>query len=129
MSIRATSASTAAINAVTALSMYVGPIVVDPPVLLAPMAAVTDLPFRRLARRLGAAMETSEMIACREAVLRTEGSLKKASRSTDGAVMAVQLAGHDPAIMADAARLGADDGANIIDLNFFKIKDFYTYAQ
>lgn len=58
------------------------------------------------------------MIACREAVLRTEGSRKKASRSTDGAVMAVQLAGHDPTIMAEAARLCAEDGADIIDLNF-----------
>ena len=100
------------------MGILIGSIELPTAVLLAPMSGVTDLPFRRLARRLGAAMETSEMIACREAVLRTEGSLKKASRSTDGAIMAVQLAGHDPAIMADAARLCADDGANIIDLNF-----------
>ena len=100
------------------MGILIGFIELPTAVLLAPMSGVTDLPFRRLARRLGAAMETSEMIACREAVLRTEGSLKKASRSTDGAIMAVQLAGHDPAIMADAARLCADDGANIIDLNF-----------
>ncbi len=86
--------------------------------LLAPMSGVTDLPFRRLARQLGAGMETSEMIACREAGLQTAQARKKASRVADGAVMAVQLAGHDPDIMADAARLCADDGADIIDLNF-----------
>ena len=98
------------------MGIKVGSLTLAAPVLLAPMSGVTDLPFRRLARRFGAAMETSEMIACREAVLRTEGSRKKASRS--GAVMAVQLAGHDPDIMADAARLCVDDGADIIDLNF-----------
>jgi len=100
------------------MSIDVGDITIQTPVLLAPMSGVTDLPFRRLARRLGAAMETSEMIACREAVLRTAASRKKASRAADGAIMAVQIAGHDPVIMADAARLCADDGADIIDLNF-----------
>ena len=100
------------------MGILIGSIELPTTVLLAPMSGVTDLPFRRLARRLGAAMETSEMIACREAVLRTEGSQKKASRSVKGAVMAVQLAGHDPAIMADAARMYVDDGADIIDLNF-----------
>ena len=100
------------------MSIRIGSIELSTPVLLAPMSGVTDLPFRRLARRLGAAMETSEMIACREAVLRTEGSLKKASRSVEGAIMAVQIAGHDPSIMADAAQLCADGGADIIDLNF-----------
>jgi tRNA-dihydrouridine synthase B len=100
------------------MSIKIGPIELRTPVLLAPMSGVTDLPFRRLARRLGAAMETSEMIACREAVLQTIASRKKATRATKGAVMAVQIAGHDPAIMADAARLCADDGADIIDLNF-----------
>ena len=100
------------------MSIKIGSISLSAPVLLAPMSGVTDLPFRRLVRRFGAAMETSEMIACREAVLRTEGSRKKASRSADRAILAVQLAGHDPAIMADAARLCVDDGADIIDLNF-----------
>lgn len=100
------------------MGIKIGSIALSAPVLLAPMSGVTDLPFRRLARRLGAAMETSEMIACREAVIRTEGSRKKATRSADDTVMAVQLAGHDPAIMADAARMCVDDGADIIDLNF-----------
>ncbi len=100
------------------MSIQIGSISLSAPVFLAPMSGVTDLPYRRLVRRLGAAMETSEMIACREAVLRTEGSRKKASRSADEAIMAVQLAGHDPAIMADAAWLCVDDGADIIDLNF-----------
>jgi tRNA-dihydrouridine synthase B len=100
------------------MSIMIGPLSLDTPVLLAPMSGVTDLPFRRLARRLGAGMETSEMIACREAIQQTAQSRKKAARGADGALMAVQLAGHDPAVMADAARLCADDGADIIDLNF-----------
>ena len=100
------------------MSISIGSIELPTKVFLAPMSGVTDLPFRRLARRLGAAVETSEMIACREAVSRTEVCLKKASRSGDSAVMAVQLAGHDPLIMADAARLCVDGGADIIDLNF-----------
>jgi len=100
------------------MSFRIGSIEFVAPVFLAPMSGVTDLPYRRLVRRLGAAMETSEMIACREAVLRTEGARKKASRSSAGTVMAVQLAGHDPAIMADAARMCVDDGADIVDLNF-----------
>lgn len=100
------------------MSIRVGSMEFVAPVFLAPMSGVTDLPYRRLVRQLGAAMETSEMIACREAVLRTEGARKKASRSAAGTVMAVQLAGHDPAIMADAARMCADDGADIVDLNF-----------
>ncbi len=100
------------------MSIQIGPLKLDAPVLLAPMSGVTDLPFRRLARRLGAAMETSEMIACREAILRTDSSRRKAGRASDGAIMAVQIAGHDPEIMADAARFCVDDGADIIDLNF-----------
>jgi tRNA-dihydrouridine synthase B len=58
------------------------------------------------------------MIACREAVQRTEVSRKKAARAAGAAATAVQLAGHDPAIMAEAAKICADDGADIIDINF-----------
>jgi tRNA-dihydrouridine synthase B len=91
---------------------------IDVPVFLAPMSGVTDLPFRQLAYRQGAAMETSEMLASGEALRETEASLKKASRAADGAVLAVQLAGHDPLMMAEAAKLCAGNGADIIDINF-----------
>ncbi|MEX2614718.1 MAG: tRNA dihydrouridine synthase DusB [Alphaproteobacteria bacterium] len=88
------------------------------PVFLAPMSGVTDRPFRQLAFRQGAAMETSEMLASGEALLETEASQKKAARAADGAVLAVQLAGHDPSMMAEAAKLCAGNGADIIDINF-----------
>lgn len=91
---------------------------IDVPVFLAPMSGVTDLPFRQLAFRQGAAMETSEMLASGEALLETEASQKKAARAADGAVLAVQLAGHDPVMMAEAAKLCAGNGADIIDINF-----------
>jgi tRNA-dihydrouridine synthase B len=100
------------------MSITIGDHVFDAPVFMAPMSGVTDLPFRRLARQLGAGLETSEMIACREAVQRSAVSRKKAARATQDAVMAVQLAGHDPEIMAEAAKICADEGADIIDLNF-----------
>ncbi|PPR24454.1 MAG: putative tRNA-dihydrouridine synthase [Alphaproteobacteria bacterium MarineAlpha10_Bin3] len=96
----------------------IGELVFDAPVFLAPMSGVTDLPFRRLARQLGAGLETSEMIACREAIQRSAVSRKKAARANHNAAMAVQLAGHDPDIMAEAAKICADEGADIIDLNF-----------
>jgi tRNA-dihydrouridine synthase B len=100
------------------MSITIGDMVFDAPVFLAPMSGVTDLPFRRLARRLGAGLETSEMIACREAIQRSTASRKKAARATHNAAMAVQLAGHDPDIMAEAAKICAGEGADIIDLNF-----------
>lgn len=82
------------------------------------MSGVTDLPFRRLARRQGAAIETSEMLASREAVRETAASRKRMARAGDGGILAVQLAGHDPETMADAARVCADAGADIVDINF-----------
>ena len=100
------------------MSIKIDTFVFDAPVFLAPMSGVTDLPFRRLARRFGAGLETSEMIACREAIARSAASRKKAARATGDAVMAVQLAGHDPAIMAEAANICAGEGADIIDINF-----------
>ena len=85
---------------------------------MAPMSGVTDLPFRQLARDQGAAMETSEMLASREAVRETETSQKRMARGDKTAVLAVQLAGHDPETMAEAARACAGSGADIIDINF-----------
>ncbi|GAA0583956.1 tRNA dihydrouridine synthase DusB [Craurococcus roseus] len=88
------------------------------PVYLAPMSGVTDLPFRRLARRLGTGMVVSEMIASQAMVRENRQTLKMAEVDGFGAPSAVQLAGCDPEVMADAARLAVDRGAAVVDINF-----------
>ncbi|WP_119166303.1 tRNA dihydrouridine synthase DusB [Algihabitans albus] len=88
------------------------------PVVLAPMSGVTDLPFRRLVKRLGAGLVVSEMIASQSMIRQTKESLKLSSSTPEEFPMAVQLAGHEPDVMAEAARLNADRGAAIIDINF-----------
>lgn len=88
------------------------------PVILAPMSGVTDLPFRRLARRLGAPMVVSEMIASQAMVRTNRQTLKMAEVDGFGGPASVQLAGCDPATMAEAARLVVDRGAAIVDINF-----------
>lgn len=98
--------------------LSVGPVAIDTPVYLAPMSGVTDLPFRTVARALGAPVVVSEMIASGEAIRETRGTLKRAEALDDDTPHIVQLAGHDPATMAEAAKLCADLGADIVDLNF-----------
>jgi tRNA-dihydrouridine synthase B len=110
------------------------PIVLGPratitlPVILAPMSGVTDLPFRRLCRRLGAGLVVSEMIASWAMIRENRQTLKMAQLDGEGAdedtpgspqsPQSVQLAGCDPAAMAEAAKLNEDRGAAIIDINF-----------
>lgn len=107
------------------------PIVLGPratialPVILAPMSGVTDLPFRRLCRRLGAGLVVSEMIASWAMIRENRQTLKMAQLDQDGtdpdeagSPQSVQLAGCDPAAMAEAAKLNEDRGAAIIDINF-----------
>jgi nifR3 family TIM-barrel protein len=91
-------------------------VVIDTPVILAPMSGVTDLPFRRLARELGASLVVSEMIASWAMVRENQATLRMAT--LDGAPSSIQLAGCDPAAMAEAARIGVDRGADLIDINF-----------
>jgi len=91
-------------------------VVIDTPVILAPMSGVTDLPFRRLARALGTGLVVSEMIASWAMVRENQATLRMASM--DGHPTSIQLAGCDPAAMAEAARIAADRGADIIDINF-----------
>jgi len=90
----------------------------DDPVILAPMSGVTDLPFRRLVKRLGAGLVVSEMIASEAMIRETRQSLTMARSCSEEQPMAVQLAGCEPRVMADAAKLNADRGARIIDINF-----------
>src|SRR5258708_31263160 len=95
-----------------------GGVVIDPPVILAPMSGVTDLPFRQTAKQLGAGMVVSEMIASWAMIRENRKTLDMAEIDGGGGVSAVQLAGCDPAAMAEAAQLAVDKGAHLIDINF-----------
>jgi tRNA-dihydrouridine synthase B len=100
------------------MSINIGPISLADPVILAPMSGVTDMPFRRLVKRHGAGLVVSEMIASQAMIRQSRQSLKMAEKSPEEFPMAVQLAGCEPAVMAEAAKLNADLGAQIIDINF-----------
>lgn len=88
------------------------------PVILAPMSGVTDLPFRKLVKKCGAGLVVSEMIASRAMILQTRQSMQKCAVSEGEDTTSIQLAGCDPDVMADAAKLNEDIGAKIIDINF-----------
>src|SRR5688572_15741251 len=98
--------------------LQIGKIRIDDPVILAPMSGVTDAPYRRLVKKFGAGLLVSEMIASRAMIMQTRESLGKCRRSEDEDCTSVQLAGNEPDVMADAARLNEDLGAPIIDLNY-----------
>jgi tRNA-dihydrouridine synthase B len=100
------------------IKFSIGTIGVQDPVFLAPMTGVTDLPFRRMVKRYGAGLVFSEMIASRSMIEEYRSSPKASKSYTEEFPMAVQLAGCEPDIMAEAARINADRGAAIIDLNF-----------
>ncbi len=100
------------------MGINVGPVAIDDPVILAPMSGVTDRPFREIVRGLGVGLVVSEMIASQEMVRAARASLRSSTDCAEEYPMAVQLAGHDPQIMAEAARLNVDRGAAIIDINF-----------
>ncbi len=108
--------------AATALApIDLGGVVIERPVILAPMSGVTDLPYRRLARRLGAGLVVSEMIASWAMVRENAATLRMAEVADCGpgaGPNAVQLAGCEPEAMAEAARIAADRGADLIDINF-----------
>src|SRR5712692_7937615 len=100
------------------MSIAIGSITLDDPVILAPMSGVTDLPFRRLVKSFGAGLVVSEMIASEAMIRQTRQSMAMAANCSEEQPMAVQLAGCEPAVVAEAARLNADRGAAIIDINF-----------
>ena len=100
------------------MGIQVGPVALADPVILAPMSGVTDMPFRRLVKRSGAGLVVSEMIASQAMIRQNRQSMKLATNCAEEYPMAVQLAGRDPAVMAEAARLNEDRGAAIIDINF-----------
>lgn len=99
------------------MSINVGPVSIEDPVILAPMSGVTDLPFRRLVKRHGAGLVVSEMIASEAMVRASRQSLKMAENTPEEFPMSVQLAGCEGHVMAEAAKLNEDCGAAIIDIN------------
>jgi tRNA-dihydrouridine synthase B len=100
------------------MTIQIGKIQLENNVLLAPMSGVTDLPFRKLVKNFGASLVISEMIASRAMIMQTKDSLKKCQKDATHYPMSVQLAGCDPKVMAEAAKLNEDLGADIIDINF-----------
>lgn len=96
----------------------IGPITLEDPVILAPMSGVTDMPFRRLVKKHGAGLVVSEMIASQAMIRECRKTLQMISRSEGENPMSVQLAGCEPEVMAEAAKLNEDRGAHIIDINF-----------
>ncbi|MGA1296598.1 MAG: tRNA-dihydrouridine synthase, partial [Burkholderiaceae bacterium] len=97
--------------------LMIGPYRIAHPVLVAPMAGVTDRPYRQLCRSFGAAYAVSEMAASNPALWRSVKTSQRLNHQGEPAPIAVQLAGADPLMMAEAARYNADRGAQIIDIN------------
>jgi tRNA-dihydrouridine synthase B len=87
------------------------------PLLVAPMAGITDRPFRRLARRYGAALAVSEMVSARPELRNSRKTRLRLDHAGEPGPVSVQIAGADPAMMAEAARLNVGEGAQIIDIN------------
>jgi tRNA-dihydrouridine synthase B len=97
--------------------IQIGPVRIASPVLLAPMTGVTDLPFRKLVRRFGSGLNVTEMIASQAMIRETRQSLQKAAWDPIEEPVSMQLAGCSPREMGEAAKLNADRGAAIIDIN------------
>ena len=97
--------------------MQIGTFSLPNQVVLAPMAGVTDRPFRKLCRRLGAGLTVSEMVTSDPRLRTTRKTLRRIDHAGEPAPRSVQIAGADPAMLADAARFNVDRGADIIDIN------------
>lgn len=98
--------------------IQIGHITLDDHAILAPMTGVSDLPFRKLVKGFGAPLVVSEMIASKAVILETKNAIRMAQKDVAERPFSVQLAGCDPEIMAEAAKLNEDRGADIIDINF-----------
>jgi tRNA-dihydrouridine synthase B len=102
------------------MAINIGNIKLESNVILAPMSGVTDPPYRRLVKKYGAGLVVSEMIASKAMVLKEQENFKKAGcyDAEQTYPMSVQLAGCEPDVMRDAAKLNEDKGAHIIDINY-----------
>ncbi|MBE0530130.1 MAG: tRNA dihydrouridine synthase DusB [Rhodospirillales bacterium] len=99
------------------MAVRVGPLNCETPVILAPMSGVSDMPFRRLVQSWGVDLTVSEMIASKAMVRAAQRSLRMADTALERQPGAVQLAGCEPDVMAEAAKLNEDRGAAMIDIN------------
>jgi tRNA-dihydrouridine synthase B len=97
--------------------MQIGPHKLSNNLIVAPMAGVTDRPFRQLCKRLGAGMAVSEMVASNPRLWDTQKSRRRADHEGEVEPISVQIAGAEPAMMAEAAKHNVDKGAQIIDIN------------
>jgi hypothetical protein len=97
--------------------MRIGPYTLPNNLFVAPMAGVTDRPFRKLCKQLGAGYAVSEMVTSRPDLWDSLKTSRRANHEGEAAPIAVQIAGTDAAMMADAARYNIDRGAQIIDIN------------
>jgi len=98
--------------------LKIGPLVIDPPTVMAPMAGITDLPFRLLAKASGCGLVCSEMISANGLVYGSEKTRQLLISCPGEKPLSVQIFGADPAIMAEAAAMVQDSGADILDINF-----------
>jgi tRNA-dihydrouridine synthase B len=97
--------------------MQIGPYTIAPNVVLAPMAGVTDKPFRQLCKQLGAGLAASEMTISDPRFWTTRKSIQRMDHAGEPAPISVQIAGTEPAQLAEAARYNVANGAQIIDIN------------
>jgi len=97
--------------------MRIGSVDIGPGALLAPMEAVTDLPFRTICEELGAALTYTEFLSAEALTRGAEKALTRMSKSLGGRKFAVQVFGRDPEVVARAAGLAADIGASVLDIN------------
>lgn len=97
--------------------MQIGPYKLDNNLILAPMAGVTDRPFRQMCKRLGAGLVVSEMLSSNPKVWKTDKSRQRMDHSGESGLRSVQIAGADPVLMAEAAQFNVGNGAQIIDIN------------
>jgi len=97
--------------------MQIGKYKLENNLVLAPMAGVTDRPFRQLCKALGAGMAVSEMVSCNSLLRKSTKTLRRANHEGESLPRSVQIAGADPLMMAEAARFNEDSGAQIIDIN------------
>lgn len=100
-----------------ATAVQIGPYRIDPPLALAPMAGITDKPFRQLCRKLGAGYAVAEMTSAEPKLRDSALSLKRRDLQGEAGPRAVQLLGFDPQMLAEAARQAVEEGAEIVDLN------------
>jgi tRNA-dihydrouridine synthase B len=97
--------------------MRIGPYQLENNLVLAPMAGVTDRPFRQLCKRMGAGLAVSEMVSSNSLLWGSEKTKRRANHDGEVEPKSIQIAGADPKMMADAARYNVDNGAQIIDIN------------